>query len=94
MSRKALDNTTGRKALGNTTVRKGSGSVAAAMKKKSPKKKPDSDDEMIDYNDSPPAPARTIAPKRAARAAPKKYIEIPSDSDNGSDKDESTFDDD
>jgi DNA topoisomerase-2 len=85
--------TTSRKPSGSTTARKPSGSIAAAMKKKSPKKKSESDDEMIDY-DSPPVPARTTAPKRPARAVPKKYIEIPSDDDEGGDKDESMFEDD
>ena len=79
------------KASSSTTARKASGKVAAAMKKKSPKKKLDSDDEMIDYNDSL-VPARTTTSKRVARVAPKKYIEIPSDSD-GSDKG-SMFEDD
>jgi DNA topoisomerase II len=88
-SRKAV---MAQKASSSTTARKVSGKVAAAMKKKSPKKKLDSDDELIDYNDSL-APARTTASKRVARAAPKKYIEIPSDSDDGSDK-ESMFEDD
>ncbi|KIM84751.1 hypothetical protein PILCRDRAFT_780689 [Piloderma croceum F 1598] len=83
--------TTSRKPSGSTMARKPSGSIAAAMKKKSPKKKSESDDEMNDY-DSPPVPAR--APKRPARAVPKKYIEIPSDDDEGGDKDESMFEDD
>jgi DNA topoisomerase-2 len=59
------------------------------MKKKSPKKKVDSDDD----NDSPPAPARITA-KRPARTAPKKYMEILSEDDDSGDKDESMFDDD
>lgn len=67
----------------------------AAMKPKpkaAPSKKPvakakkyiDSDDDVGDGSEidvESPAPKRTGAPKRAVRAAPKKYIEIGSDDD-------------
>ncbi|KAF7986171.1 hypothetical protein HWV62_38564 [Athelia sp. TMB] len=88
---------TARKASGSTTARKPSGSKPAPDKKPAAKKKTTSDDDedMIGYGDSPAAPARTTAPKRAARAAPKKYIEIPSDDESdGAGKDTSMFDDD
>lgn len=90
---------TARKASGSTTASKPSGSKPAPAKKPASKKKvssdDDNDDDMIGYGESPAAPARDTAPKRTARAVPKKYIEIPSDneSDDGG-KDASMFDDD
>lgn len=91
---------TARKASGSATAGKPSGSKPAPAKKLASKKKVTSDDDddddgMIGYGESPASPARDTAPKRTARAAPKKYIEIPSDeeSDDGG-KDASMFDDD
>lgn len=92
-----------RKASDSTTARKPSGSRAAAMKPKSPpkpkslpkKKKADSDDDDMDGFGSPPVPARTAAPKRAAARAPvKKYIDLSDDEDGDDDKDDSMFADD
>lgn len=70
--------------------------ISSSMKPKSPKQAKiapkkktvidDSDDDMAIEEDD--VPVRATIPKRAARAAPKKYVEIGSDSgDGGSDFD-------
>lgn len=84
-----------RKTSDSTTARKASGSKSAPPKKAPLKKKASSDEELDDY-DSPPVPERSTAPKRTARVAPKKYIEVLSDDDGvaGEDKDDSMFEDD
>lgn len=84
-----------RKASGSATARKASGSKTTPAKKEPAKKKmADSDDDDVDGFGSPPVPARTSAPKRAAARAPaKKYIDL-SDDEDGDDKDDSMFADD
>ena len=82
-----------RKASGSTTARKASKSKVVPTKKASAKKnKADSDDnDNMDGFMSPPVPARTSAPKRAAARAPaKKYIDL-SDDEDEDDNDDSMF---
>jgi DNA topoisomerase-2 len=56
-------------------------------KKAPPKRFIDSEDEdeNMDYDEVPKAPARSAPPARAARGAPKKYIEVLSDDEGGDD---------
>ncbi|KAG5646884.1 hypothetical protein DXG03_001960 [Asterophora parasitica] len=51
------------------------------------------DDDLMDF-DSLPVPKKAAAPARAARAAPKKYVEILSDDDEDGNEDASMFEDD
>ncbi|GJE94175.1 DNA topoisomerase 2 [Phanerochaete sordida] len=79
------------------TARKVSGSSSNASKGKAPVKKAakkvvDSEDEDISMDELPPAPKRNEAPKRAARAAPKTYIDISDDGDGGSGSEFEDFD--
>ena len=70
------------------TARKASGS-SQTSKAKAPAKKPAakkvvvSDDDDLSMDDVPPPPKRTEAPKRAARAIPKTYIDISEDDGDG-----------
>lgn len=64
----------------------------AAPKKPAPKKPAESDDDDdIEMDDAPAASKRVDAPRRAARAAPKKYIEINSDEDGDAGGKDDTF---
>lgn len=63
----------------------------AAPKKAAPKKPAESDDDDIEMDDAPAASKRVDAPRRAARAAPKKYIEINSDEDGDAGGKDDTF---
>jgi DNA topoisomerase-2 len=67
------------------TNRKASGSTVKPVPKKPAKKavESDEDDDNTAGDGSPVVPARA-APKRAARATAKKYIEVLSDSDEDS----------
>ena len=53
--------------------------------KKVPQKKlgdsSDDDGDLMDYDDLPKPPARSTVPARAARGAPKKYVEILTEDD-------------
>lgn len=78
------------------TARKASGSTQAskakAPVKKATKKVVESDDDDVSMDDAPPSvPKRSEAPRRAARAAPKAYIDI-SDDDGGSGSEFEDFD--
>jgi DNA topoisomerase II len=65
--------------------------ISQSMKPASPPKaKPkkmgeSSDDDGMDYDDLPKPPARSTVPARAARGAPKKYVELLSDDDDEED---------
>lgn len=72
------------------------GKVNAMKPKSAPQKKAvakptrienDSDEESFTEERRPAVPQKTEAPKRTARAAPKKYVELDSDED-ADDKDE------
>ena len=62
------------------------------LKKVPVKESDDSDDDALDYGDFVKPPTRSVGLSRAARSAPKKYVEILSD-DEEEEKDESTFED-
>lgn len=64
---------------------------AAAPKKKVVDSDDDDDDDIMDYDELPKAPAPARA--RAARTAPKKYVEVISD-DEPADAEDSLFEDD
>ena len=74
-------------------ARKASGSRPQPTVKKPTKKAVDSEEDDSGGG-SPVSVVRVTAPKRAARAAPKKYIEVESDSGDDDGGDGSTFDED
>lgn len=83
------------------TARKVSSSKPAPSKKVPPKKNiisdDDDDDDSMGSDASAPAVERPVAPKRVARAAPKRYIEVLSEDEEGpptTEADDSLFMDD
>ncbi|OSX67990.1 hypothetical protein POSPLADRAFT_1072653 [Postia placenta MAD-698-R-SB12] len=76
-----------------TTARKASASKPPPAKKAPAKKAVGSDVEDVSIDEIAPLPPRSEAPKRAARAAAKKYVEIASSSEEEGGQEASEFED-
>lgn len=74
---------------GKVTTKAASRSRIASGKKPSSKKTLESDDDgpTLEEGPDPVVEKRGLPPRRAARAAPKKYVEIDTDEDGGGNDD-------